>query len=89
MKEATVQVHLEQGLHARPASLFVKKANTFSSEISVIKDGRKANGKSILGLMGLAAGHGSQVTIQADGVDEEQAIQELSEFLLLEHEVEI
>ncbi|WP_206918365.1 HPr family phosphocarrier protein [Alicyclobacillus suci] len=89
MKELTLQVHLEQGLHARPASMFVKKADTFVSDIFVVKDGRKANGKSILGLMGLAVTQGSQITLQASGIDEDLAISELSKMLLSEHEIHI
>ncbi|GEO27078.1 phosphocarrier protein HPr [Alicyclobacillus acidoterrestris] len=89
MKEFTLQVHLEQGLHARPASMFVKKADTFVSDIFVVKDGRKANGKSILGLMGLAVTQGSQITLQASGIDEDLAISELSKMLLSEHEIHI
>ncbi|EPZ45636.1 HPr family phosphocarrier protein [Alicyclobacillus acidoterrestris] len=89
MKEMTLQVNLEQGLHARPASAFAKKADTFSSDIFIVKDGRKANGKSILGLMGLAVTQGAQITLQANGIDEELAISELSKMLLSKHEMHI
>jgi phosphocarrier protein HPr len=65
------------GIHARPAALFVKTANRFSCEIFVEKDGEKINGKSIMGLMMLAAGPGSRVTLHVRGADAVQAIAEL------------
>ena len=65
------------GIHARPAALFVKTANRFSCEIFVEKDGEKVNGKSIMGLMMLAAGPGSKVTVSAQGNDASQALAEL------------
>src|SRR5213594_3892399 len=65
------------GIHARPAALFVKTANRFSCEIFVEKDGEKVNGKSIMGLMMLAAGPGSKVTVHAQGHDALQALAEL------------
>ena len=78
-KELTVQNKL--GIHARPAALFVKTANRFSCEILVEKDGEKVNGKSIMGLMMLAAGPGSKLTVYAEGVDASQAIGELEKLL--------
>ncbi len=65
------------GIHARPAALFVKTANRFSCDIFVEKDGEKVNGKSIMGLMMLAAGPGSTLTVHADGHDASQALAEL------------
>ena len=65
------------GIHARPAALFVKIANRFACEIYVEKDGEKVNGKSIMGLMMLAAGPGSRLLIYAHGADAPQAIAEL------------
>jgi phosphocarrier protein len=65
------------GIHARPAAMFVKTANRFTCDIFVEKDGEKVNGKSIMGLMMLAAGPGSTVTIHADGHDASQALAEL------------
>src|SRR5215467_8637596 len=65
------------GIHARPAAMFVKTANRFSCEIFVEKDGEKVNGKSIMGLMMLAAGPGSKVTVSAHGHDASQALTEL------------
>ncbi|HET7024600.1 MAG TPA: HPr family phosphocarrier protein [Gemmatimonadales bacterium] len=62
------------GLHARPAAQFVKLASTFESEIEVRKDGLTINGKSIMGVMMLAAECGSTIVITATGVDEEAAV---------------
>jgi len=65
------------GVHARPAALFVKTANRFTSNITVEKDGEQVNGKSIMGLMMLAAGQGSKLVIIAEGPDAETAVHEL------------
>src|SRR3989440_12898769 len=65
------------GIHARPAALFVKTANRFACDIFVEKDGERVNGKSIMGLMMLAAGPGSKLTIHAEGHDASQALTEL------------
>jgi len=65
------------GIHARPAAMFVKTANRFSCEIFVEKDGEKVNGKSIMGLMMLAAGPGSKLTVHAQGHDSSQALAEI------------
>jgi phosphocarrier protein HPr len=75
MKELTICNKL--GIHARPAALFVKTANRFACEIFVEKDGEKINGKSIMGLMMLAAGPGSKVVLHVRGADATQAIAEL------------
>ena len=65
------------GIHARPAAMFVKTANRFSCDIFVEKDGEKVNGKSIMGLMMLAAGPGSKLTLHVKGADAQTAIAEL------------
>ena len=65
------------GIHARPAAMFVKTANRFACDIFVEKDGERVNGKSIMGLMMLAAGPGSKLTIYAQGQDASQALAEL------------
>ena len=62
------------GLHARPAALFVKISNSFSSDIWVEKDEEEVNGKSIMGLMMLAAGPGCRIKVRAEGDDAEEAI---------------
>jgi phosphocarrier protein len=65
------------GIHARPAALFVKTANRFGCDIFVEKDGEKINGKSIMGLMMLAAGPGSKLTIHCHGADAQLAAAEI------------
>ena len=69
------------GIHARPAAMFVKTANRFGCDVFVEKDGEKVNGKSIMGLMMLAAGPGSRLTVYAEGSDASQAIRELEKLL--------
>ena len=76
-----VRVTNPQGLHARPASIFVKIANKFESEIKVTKEDQTVNGKSIMGLLMLAAEQGSEVELTATGRDAEQALSELERFL--------
>ncbi|MGK0184714.1 MAG: phosphocarrier protein HPr [Verrucomicrobiales bacterium] len=78
-KEFTISNKL--GLHARPAALFVKISNSFESEIWVEKDQEEVNGKSIMGLMMLAAGHGSLIKVRAEGEDAEAAITGLGELI--------
>ena len=69
------------GIHARPAAMFVKTANRFSCDIFVEKDGEKVNGKSIMGLMMLAAGPGSRLLVHAEGGDASRAVVELESLL--------
>ncbi len=69
------------GIHARPAAQFVKTASQFSCEIQVEKDDEQADGKSIMGLMMLAAGHGSVLSISTNGDDSEQALTALGELI--------
>src|SRR5580692_2014837 len=69
----------KSGIHARPAASFVKVANRFSCDIIVEKDGEKINGKSIMGLMMLAAGPGSKLTVHCQGDDCDAALDELAD----------
>ncbi|MDR0532697.1 MAG: HPr family phosphocarrier protein [Verrucomicrobiales bacterium] len=69
------------GLHARPAAMFVRIANRFPCEITVEKDGEEVNGKSIMGLMMLAAGCGSHLKVTAAGDDAEQAVKEIEDLI--------
>ena len=78
-REVTVKNQL--GLHARPASMFVKMATRFKSDILVEKEGEEVNGKSIMGLMMLAAGHGTTLTVTAEGSDASNALNELEELV--------
>lgn len=65
------------GLHARPAAQMVKLAAKFSAQIELVKDGAAVNGKSIMGVMMLAAEHGSSLTVRASGADESAAVEAL------------
>ena len=78
-REMVVQNQL--GLHARPASRFVKMATRFKSEILVVKEGEEVNGKSIMGLMMLAAGPGTTLTVTAEGSDAAEAVNELEQLV--------
>ncbi len=69
------------GMHARPAALFVKMANRFACEVWVEKDGEEVNGKSIMGLMMLAAGCGSKIRVTATGDAAEEALRQLEELI--------
>ncbi|MDQ0244683.1 catabolite repression HPr-like protein [Bacillus fengqiuensis] len=81
MVEKKVEVLLKTGLQARPAALFVQEANRFSSDVFLEKEGKKVNAKSIMGLMSLAVNSGSDVTIIADGSDEEEALEALIRYV--------
>ena len=78
-KKVTIKNKL--GLHARPAALFVEIANKFEADIYVHKGDKKINGKSIMGLMMLAAGCGTKLTIDADGPDAKEAVAELEKII--------
>lgn len=69
------------GIHARPAAQFVKTANRFQSEIRVEKDGEEVDGKSIMGLMMLAAGHGSVIAVSAEGTDADAALDAIADLI--------
>ncbi|HEY5751776.1 MAG TPA: HPr family phosphocarrier protein [Chthoniobacterales bacterium] len=79
-KEITIINRL--GLHARPAAMFVKVSNRHKAEIWVEKDGEQVNGKSIMGLMMLAAGQGSKLAITTNGSDAEKAMQEIEDLIM-------
>ncbi len=81
MTSATVTVTNQLGMHARAAARFVQLASTFAAHVRVASGTREMDGKSILGLLLLAAGRGSAVTIAADGVDETAAVAALSELV--------
>jgi phosphocarrier protein HPr len=78
-REATIVNSL--GLHARPAAQLVRLASTFQSEVHFSKEGFDVNGKSIMGVMMLAAECGSAITIRAEGPDEAQAVQALADLV--------
>jgi phosphocarrier protein HPr len=72
-----VQVSNKLGIHARPAAMFVKVASRYKTNVFVEKDGETVNGKSIMGLMMLAAGPGAKLKVHADGSDAAEALTEL------------
>lgn len=78
-KEVTIQI--DQGLHARPAALFVQLAGKFDSDIVVRKGTETVSGKSIMGILMLAAEKNTNLTISAEGDDAQAAVDELSHFL--------
>jgi phosphocarrier protein HPr len=78
-RNLTIQNKL--GIHARPAAQFVKIASKFSSDIRVEKDEEEVDGKSIMGLMMLAAGHGSIITVSVEGSDEVEAMNSLQDLI--------
>jgi len=69
------------GLHARASALFVKTASRFTSEVKLAREGVEVNGKSIMGIMMLAASKGSTVRLTVDGIDEADAMNTLSELI--------
>lgn len=81
MKKIEVEIKNKAGLHARPASLFVQTAGKYDSEIIVKCDGEEINGKSIMGLMLLAAEQGRILTLEADGADEDAMLEELKSLI--------
>ena len=76
-----VTINNEVGLHARPATFFIQKANEFKSGIWVEKDERRVNAKSLLGVLSLGITKGTTITLLVDGSDEKEAIAALSELV--------
>ena len=74
MPERTVQIVNKNGIHARPAAEIVKLAAKYKSDITVVRDDLEVNGKSIMGVMMLAAEFGSSLVLRAEGPDEQEAI---------------
>ena len=73
-----VVINNQVGLHARPATFFIQKANEFKSSIWIEKDERRVNAKSLLGVLSLGIVKGSTITLVADGADEQEAIDTLT-----------
>ena len=76
-----VLVQNQVGLHARPATFFIQKANEFKSSIWVEKDERRVNAKSLLGVLSLGIVKGTTITLIADGSDEKEAVEALKELI--------
>ena len=81
MAERTVTLLNDEGLHARPAGVFVKQASQFKSTVEIRVDGVSKNAKSIMNLMGMGLEKGAQMTIVAKGEDEAQAVDALSKLV--------
>ena len=79
-----VVIQNQVGLHARPATFFIQKANEYKSSIWVEKDERKVNAKSLLGVLSMGITKGTRVSILAEGPDEEEAVNALTEMLVKE-----
>ncbi|MCZ6633488.1 MAG: HPr family phosphocarrier protein [bacterium] len=79
MVEKVTTVKSKLGIHARPSALLVQAAAKFASEITFVKQGLEVNGKSIMGVMMLAAEYGAQITVRAVGDDEVEALQKMVE----------
>jgi phosphocarrier protein HPr len=80
MTEREVIIKNKAGMHTRPASLLVKLASKFKADFYIIKKGFQINGKSIIGVMSLAAEYGSKLTLRFEGADEDKAANEISNF---------
>ncbi len=78
MKTREVVVNNASGLHARPATFFIQKANCYKSSIYIEKDDRKVNAKSLLGVLSLGIAKGMEITLVADGPDEDSALSGLA-----------
>ncbi len=81
MMRKTVTVNCVDGLDARPIAMLVQKASQFSSTVHIEVGNKKVNAKSIMGMMSLSVGSGETVTVIAEGVDEEAAVQEIELYL--------
>ena len=81
MLSEDVTINHQEGVHTRPAAIFVREAGKFKADISLSCDGAIVNGKSIMGLLMLALGPGSVVTLSADGPDEKEALAALAQIL--------
>lgn len=79
--EKTIIVKSKQGLHARPAAMFVQLANKYTSNVTIRKCGEEVNGKSIMGILMIGADCGSELTVIVDGDDAEKMFAELEAYL--------
>lgn len=81
MIQKSIQIKLETGLEARPVAMLVQVASQFESTVYINVDDRKVNAKSIMGMMSLGLASGEDITVTAEGKDEETAIEEIEKFL--------
>ena len=85
MTNKEVVLNNNDGLHARAAALFVREANKFASDVNLEAHGEKVNGKSIIGIMSLGAFNGEKIIIEADGADEEEAVNKLANLVAVSY----
>lgn len=78
MQELKLKITIPDGLHARPAAIFVKVASRYSSELEIQTSDKTANGKSIIGIMSLGAFYGEEITLIADGPDERELLDDMN-----------
>ena len=81
MIQKAIQIKLEEGLEARPVAMLVQVASQFESTVYISSEDRKVNAKSIMGMMSLGLASGEEVTVVADGNDEDTAVVEIEKFL--------
>jgi phosphocarrier protein HPr len=81
MMERTVEIVNRNGLHARPAAEIVKLSSRFNCDITIVRDDLEVNGKSIMGVMMLAAEYGSNILVRANGPDAEQAVNAIADLV--------
>jgi len=81
MAERSAKIVNKLGIHARPAAEIVKTASRFGSSITIVRDDLEVNGKSIMGVMMLAAEYGSELLLRADGSDEEDAVSAIAKLI--------
>lgn len=86
MQESVTLMH-EKGLHARPASMLVQTASSYDASIEILKDGKSANAKSSVAVLSLNADKGDEITIRADGDDDEAAVDALVELVRTDFEI--
>lgn len=81
MYKIQVEIENKSGLHARPASMFIKEAIKYKSDIKLLKKDKEYNGKSMMGILSIGASKGDVIEISADGPDEKEAIHSLAELI--------
>ena len=81
MEKLTIKLNNQDGLHARPAAMFVQVASKYTSELEIEAHGVTVNGKSIIGIMSLGAFHGEEITLIAKGSDEKQLLNDLKDLI--------
>lgn len=81
MKKSTVEIKLQNGLEARPVAMLVQVASKYESRIYLESTGKKVNAKSIMGMMSLGLDNGDQVTVTAEGTDEDEAVEAIENYL--------